>query len=299
MTYKNLQVITLKDKSIELNILPQIGGRISSFIFDDFHILRPLSLDSINSGNSLKGGCFPLVPFSNRIKNAKFNFNGLKLQLNQNDFPHAIHGHGYLKKWTVSEQTKSSLTIIYHHQENDFGWPWSYEITQSIYLKNSSCIIKLILKNTSNSNMPFGFGIHPFFNFNDQIILKFGASREWVGPPENFPIKTKPVENSFDMIDGSLLWKRAKTASYKDFEGEAAIIWPFHKKKILIRADNIFNHLIVHVPNGAEYFCLEPVSHPTDGFNLSDQKIENIDNNFLLPNGSITGSIEIDLCKYV
>ena len=73
----------------------------------------------------------------------------------------------------------------------------------------------------------------------------------------------------------------------------------FLQKKILIRADNIFNHLIVHVPNGAEYFCLEPVSHPNDGFNLSDQKIENIDNNFLLPNGSITGSIEIDLCKYV
>ena len=44
-----------------------------------------------------------------------------------------------------------------------------------------------------------------------------------------------------------------------------------------MKVDKIFNHLIVHVPKGEEYFCIEPVSHPTDGFNLMQVKKENLD----------------------
>ena len=36
---KILKVITLKNKKIKLDLLPEIGGRISSLIFDDFHVL--------------------------------------------------------------------------------------------------------------------------------------------------------------------------------------------------------------------------------------------------------------------
>ena len=49
----------------------------------------------------------------------------------------------------------------------------------------------------------------------------------------------------------------------------------------------------MHVPNGGKYFCIEPVSHPTDSFNLAHKKIENIKNQFLKPNESFTGSITI------
>ena len=33
---KILKVITLQNKKIKLDLLPEIGGRISSLIFDDF-----------------------------------------------------------------------------------------------------------------------------------------------------------------------------------------------------------------------------------------------------------------------
>ena len=41
---KILKVITLQNKKIKLDLLPEIGGRISSLIFDDFHVLRPIPL---------------------------------------------------------------------------------------------------------------------------------------------------------------------------------------------------------------------------------------------------------------
>jgi galactose mutarotase-like enzyme len=51
----------------------------------------------------------------------------------------------------------------------------------------------------------------------------------------------------------------------------------------------------VHVPKRKEYFCIEPVSHPTDGFNLMQGKKENIECEFLAPNEHISGLIELDL----
>jgi len=292
---KILKVINLQNKNIKLDLLPEIGGRIRSLSYDDFYVLRPIPLQDLNSIKLFKGGSFPLVPFSNRIKNAKFNFKGSEYNLNQNAFPHAIHGHGYLSEWSILEQSKSSAIIIYRHQAHKLGWPWSYEITQSIYLKNYSCIIELKLMNNSKSIMPFGFGIHPFFNFNDKIKLKFNASKEWIGQPEDFPIKTKPIENNFSLKDGNELWKNEKTVCYENFDGKVQIIWPYKKKKITMKVDKIFNHLIVHVPKVEEYFCIEPVSHPTDSFNLMEYNKENIDNNTLKPNQYITGLIEIKL----
>ena len=97
--------------------------------------------------------------------------------------------------------------------------------------------------NNSNTIMPFGFGIHPFFNFNDEIRLKFYASREWDGQPEDFPTKTKSIENNFNIRNGRALWKNEKTVCYENFAGKVKIIWPYKKKKITMKVDKIFNIL--------------------------------------------------------
>ena len=36
---KILKVITLQNKKIKLDLLPEIGGKISSLIYDDFHLI--------------------------------------------------------------------------------------------------------------------------------------------------------------------------------------------------------------------------------------------------------------------
>ena len=100
----------------------------------------------------------------------------------------------------MSKKTDSSVVIVYKHLANQFGWPWSYEVFQTITLEDNNIFFELEILNKSNNPMPFGFGIHPYFNFNDKVKLKFYAEKEWVGSPEEFPIKTKIVENSFDYI---------------------------------------------------------------------------------------------------
>ena len=71
-----------------------------------------------------------------------------------------------------------------------------------------------------------------------------------------------------------------------------------NKKKVKIKTDKIFKHLIVHVPGHAKYFCVEPVSHPTDGFNLAYKGIENINYDVLMPYQKIRGSIKIEIDNF-
>ncbi len=288
-----LKIISIESSKLKLNVTPEYGGKIINFTYDDFNIFRPIPLDKINLEEAYKGGSFTLVPFSNRLKNAEFYFEDIFYKINANAFPHSIHGHGNYVSWDVIKKTKSSTVIKYEHNSNELGWPWPYQAQQSFSLKDSECTIKLTVINKSSINMPVGFGIHPFFNFDDEIKLKFKAEREWIGLPENFPTKTKLVENNFNINNGNKLWKTEKTICYENFEGEVQIFWVNKNKEIKIKADRVFNHLIVHVPNGGKYFCIEPVSHPTDSFNLAHKKIENIKNQFLKPNESFTGSITI------
>ena len=296
MSYSN--VINLLTDRLKLDLLPELGGRVNKLVFNEFDIFFPFQTQVIKPLQSYKGGSFSLVPFSNRIKNSRFNFNQLEYKLVKNDPPNAIHGHAYLGKWNVLKKTNSSVVIVYKHLANQFGWPWSYEVFQTITLEDNNIFFELEILNKSNNPMPFGFGIHPYFNFNDKVKLKFYAEKEWVGSPEEFPIKTKIVENNFNYEKGSELWKKQKTICYENFQQEIEIFWVFNRKKVKIKTDKIFKHLIIHVPEHAKYFCVEPVSHPTDGFNLAYKKIENVNCDVLMPNKKIKGLIKFEIDNF-
>ena len=296
MSYSN--VIKLTTDRLKLDLLPELGGRINKLVFNEFDIFLPLQIQDIKPIQSYKGGCFSLVPFSNRIKNSRFNFNQFEYILTKNDPPNAIHGHAYLGKWNVLKKTDSSAVIVYKHLANNFGWPWSYEVVQTITLEDNNIIFLLEILNKSNNPMPIGFGIHPYFNYSDNVKLKFCAQREWLGSPEEFPIKTKIIENNFNYKKGSDLWKEQKTICYENFYEEVEIFWLSNRKKVKIKTDKIFTHLIIHVPEHAKYFCVEPVSHPTDGFNLAYKKIENINCDVLMPNKKIKGLIKFEIDNF-
>ena len=136
MSYSN--VIKLKTDRLKLDLLPELGGRVNKLVFNEFDIFLPFQTQVIKPLQSYKGGSFSLVPFSNRIKNSRFNFNQLEYNLIKNDPPNAIHGHAYLEKWNVLKKTDSSAVIVYKHLANKFGWPWSYEVFQTITLEDNN-----------------------------------------------------------------------------------------------------------------------------------------------------------------
>ena len=67
-----LTFLKLKSENVSLEIIPEKGGRISRYCIkkdgETFELLMPINRSQPINGESFKNLCFPLIPFSNRIR---------------------------------------------------------------------------------------------------------------------------------------------------------------------------------------------------------------------------------------
>ncbi len=265
------QTINLKSGDTHLHLRPGYGGRISKLAFGGWDVVRPIPESEDNPWAGYKGGSFPLVPFSNRIKNGRFSFQGrdISLTTHPQEPANALHGHGCFTEWSVEKTTATAATLSSTQAAGHLDWPWSYQTRQHFVVTPEECKVTIEVTNLSKETMPVGFGFHPFFPFDEDVNLRFKAGSEWLGAPEDFPTEHGPVRHDFSTVAGDNLWREEKTICYEGFEGEVELHWATSDRRLRLIADPVLNHFIVHVPKGGHYFCLEPVSHPTDGFNLA------------------------------
>ena len=152
-----------KINRLKLDLLPELGGRINKLVFNEFHILRPFQIQNNKPLQSYKGGNFCLVPFSNRIKNSRFNFNQLEFKLAKNDPPNAIHGHAYLGKWNILKKTESSAVIAYKHFANKFG-VYERKILKTVPMHSMHPSSLYLHKKFENWNFLFFSSFWVYFN---------------------------------------------------------------------------------------------------------------------------------------
>ena len=73
-------VLRLRNGNASAEVVPWIGGAIASYRWDldgrYLDWLRPASTEALIEGDPEKVSCFPLVPFSNRIREGRFHFGG-------------------------------------------------------------------------------------------------------------------------------------------------------------------------------------------------------------------------------
>ncbi|NQV99463.1 MAG: aldose 1-epimerase [Rhodospirillales bacterium] len=285
--------LTLANGDARLNLRPAYGGRISGLAFADWEVLRPIPETEKDVWRGYKGGSFPLVPFSNRIKDARLTFQGRDIALtpHRNEPTSALHGHGCFSEWIVDGQTGHTADLSYTHTGGHLGWPWTYRARQHFELTPDSCRITLGITNQSDAEMPAGLGFHPFFPFDGDVTMRFGAEAEWISPPEAYPTEQQPLAHEFGGPDGQHLWRDTKTVCFEGYQGQVDMIWRASGHRLRMTSDGLLDHFIVHVPDGAVYFCPEPVSHPTDGFNLAAQGVAGGRVLTLQPGQTVTASM--------
>ena len=145
-------------------VCPQIGGSIAQFTWRGQDILRPAPDTAIRDGLVRQMGCYPLVPYSNRIGHGKLVVDGQEFQLRANapPEPHALHGFGWQRERQVAECTGDSATLtLMHHADED--WPFACEVTETIRLSADALHLALTLRNLDSRPMPAGLGFHPYF----------------------------------------------------------------------------------------------------------------------------------------
>ncbi|GAA0486561.1 aldose 1-epimerase [Parasphingorhabdus litoris] len=257
-------MISLRNNEISLIVNPLRGGGILKFDWRGEAIFWPARDDDCDP---LGLANFVLVPFSNRIANGQFSFDGTSVNIPPNHPPassiHAIHGHGWTEAWEVIAQSNDMLHLRYQHIAD--SWPWDYVAEQQIALTADGYIHGVSLTNASQSNMPAGLGLHPYFpRAGARLHTVFGGV--WDVTEDGLPTDWFVCTGSYDLsADHPVDTVFTGRKSALEFE------WPSHRLTMTPNADLPETH--IYAPEGEDYFCVEPVSHMTDAINRGGLKI--------------------------
>ncbi|MHA1564401.1 MAG: aldose 1-epimerase [Alphaproteobacteria bacterium] len=283
--------VTLRDGECALTIAPAIGGSITRYWSQGpgggtIEWMRPASDRDLAAGELRGMSSFPLVPFSNRIRDGRFSFQGRDIALPLNFLPerHTIHGQGWKRAWTVTEQTANRLAIAYDHAGDD--WPFPYHAAQDFQLTGDILEQTLMVRNTGDQDMPLGLGVHPYFVRTPRATITATVDAMWTTDEETMPkdLVTPPPERQ--PANGIIADEIRIDNTYVGWRGEARVTWPEWHAHLTIRADPPLDKLVLFTPTGEDYLCVEPVTNITDAFNYATQGRDDTGLIVLAPGGS-------------
>ena len=248
-----------------LGLLPARGGAIARFDWRGAALMRPVSGPSV-----LDTACFPLVPWSNRIAFGHMTADRRDVRLPPNhpraDHPHPLHGIGWLAPWAVAAATGSHAVLRHRHAAG--AWPWAYEAEQTFDLTEHGLDHRLSVRNLASSPMPAGLGVHPYFPRTDATIYRGLHRAEWDTAADGLPRSVHAAREPTDWWAGAPVATRIVDTVYGGREGPLTIDWPERRLRLTIAPSADLSFTVVYVPDGASFFCVEPVSHPTNAINL-------------------------------
>lgn len=257
--------VALRHDRFSAEAAPQAGAALLSFTAGGRDALRPAAAPEDAARDPRAAACFPCVPWFGRIFGG-IVADGRRARLAPTlpacDPVNAIHGEGWTSPWEIAARAPDRLRCRLARAGAAPGrFPFPYAATQEIALDANGLSIVLTVKNAGGAPMPAGLGLHPYFPRDGRTRLSFAARRLWT-PHENGGGDETPVPRSLDFSRGAPLPQCGVDHSFIGFSGEASI--QTNRLSIRLRSSATILHL--YAPAGADFFCLEPVSHRPGDF---------------------------------
>jgi aldose 1-epimerase len=290
------EIIELHAGRSRLAVAPEVGGAICRFWSETaqgpVEWLRPTRSETIAAGQVSGMACFPLVPFSNRVREGRFACDGrtVVLGLNAPTMRHAIHGQGWQRPWTVASAGPSGLVLTLRHLPD--AWPWRYAARLAFTLDGEGLAVELSVRNEDSRAMPAGIGCHPYFPRTPQCRVRAEVRGFWRTDAEVMPVELTAPPPHADLNKGVLVDAVSLDNNFTGWQGEAVIEWPEREARLTMRASPSLPFLVLYSPPGRDFFALEPVSHCTDAFNLMTTRPDT-GAAMLAPGAELSGSFRL------
>jgi aldose 1-epimerase len=283
-------LVELRSDDAVVHVAPEAGGAITRYAqlrgTESLDLLRPALPQAVENRVPTDMSCFPLVPFSNRIRDGRFTFNGRDIHLVPNfpPEPHAIHGDGWKAPWVVTEQEDDRLVIDYHHDGG--AWPFPYRARQSFVLSGDELQVALAVSNEGDEPMPVGFGLHPFFVRTPRTRISAAVDALWLNDDDSMPAELVPLPEDRRLDRGINPNEVSLDNNFAGWDGVAEIEWVDRGVRMTMTAEGPFGFLVVYTPAGEGFACLEPATNMIDAFNQAHTRTD-------------TGLIELEAGKEV
>ncbi len=272
-----MALFSLQNQQLALTVSSR-GGTILQLLAltagGDVPLLRPAELS--DDTDALRSGCFPLVPFGNRVNGNRFSFQGrtYTLAANTDWDQHYLHGDGWLNQWLCLEQAPDALLLEYVHTQGGYR----YRARQRFTLTGATLAVTLSVTNLGEDTLPFGLGWHPYFPLTEHTRLQAGAAGYW-GEGEQWLAGEHrdglPADSDFNAP--RVLPRRWVNNGFSGWDGQARIEWPERRHGLTLGTEPACPVYFVFVSDPAfdpgydfEFFCFEPMSHAANGHNLPD-----------------------------
>jgi aldose 1-epimerase len=273
-----VSVKIIANQALELAVVPDAGASIAGLTAlvhgTRVPILRPTPDDAIASLNSSLFACFALVPWSNRLADARFAFAGRTHQLRANTPEgYAIHGDVRKRPWRVVAETASTLELAFASRDfGDVNFPFPFEVTLRYALDGATLAATIALTSRADEAMPAGMGFHPYYRRTllddaEQVEIRATAPRAY---RELVPVHPAvAIAPDQDFSRGRALGDQDFDTCFAGWDGKATITWPGSRVRAHVACDATLDHMILFAPPGKPFFALEPVSNANNGFNLA------------------------------
>ena len=270
--------LSLSAGDLRLELAPEVGGTIARFGVERsppapagrgtpaearyVPIMRPApaALD-----DALDAACFPLVPYSNRVRDGRFDFAGHRVELTRNmaGQAHPLHGDGWRAPWRVLRASELMAELAYRHEPAD--WPWAYEATQRFDLDAEGMTVRLACRNLSDEPMPCGLGLHPYFPCNGTTVLDAAVDWAWTIDDEVMPVDRVPARDRYDLRNRMICGQDLDNG-FEGWAGEAAISWPDAGWCLTFTCPDA-TRFQVYSPASGGVFVAEPVTNANAALN--------------------------------
>ena len=240
--------MNLHSTDLAIDMTPDKGGRIAQITVGD----TPLLVTESQAHDAVMGwGCFPMVPWAGRLRNATFPLRGRYVTLDPDSLHmegrHAMHGTCTNRPWKVVAESASSMVMRIDLE--DTGWPFGGWVEQRISLSPTSVQMEMSV-HSDRTEFPVQIGWHPWFATPELLDVAFSSmyvrDAEGIATAEMVTPIPPPWDDCF--------------------------VEPLHPPRLRVNGVNIeltsdCSHWVVfdELPHGT---CVEPQSGPPDMFNL-------------------------------
>lgn len=259
---------------LRATIAPADGGRLAQLDLGAGPLLRSRDDADLDDPDGwAQWGSYPLAPWSNRIADGRFTFNGTTHQLPINFADGtAIHGLVAATPWDVAEHDDTSATL---RTGADVA-PYRVTVEQRFRLHAGGLDQDLSVTNDGPAPVPVGLGIHPWFR---SITLQAHVDAIWpsgddclvTGPPV-------PIEPALDLSTRRV--PAVMDKCFTDITEARAVL-----DGVVLEWNDDIDHLVVYT-GVAGWICVEPVTNTNDAFNLDARGITGTGTRVLAPGSS-------------
>jgi aldose 1-epimerase len=229
-----------------------------------------------------------LLPWPNRIADARFRFGGEAFQLPVNEARtgSAIHGVTRTMPWDLVDATASAVTLKLDLQPQD-GYPFSVELLAAYSLAGDGLTVRVAATNCGKRPCPYGAGAHPYVRLSgdgmiDDALLRIPAGTtlesDGRGIPTGaeLPVDGTPLDFRHPRLIGSLVLDTAFTNLAPDADGltRIALTAPGGRDGVAVWMDRSFPYAMIYsgdtladIPRRRRGLAIEPMTCAPDAFN--------------------------------